>query len=397
MKYIFSLFIFILFNIFFTNPCLSSDKFHEERMGTLQFGMDNGVTNTEIFPQATYAQQGIAYVKFKGKESLFITVRAAKKSRPDKGQVCRIVQFDFNPDGSLNLKPVCFTKLLPIGHGQGFGAIIKNNELYFYCQSHYIDDKKYRYKAVSRVRWRGADTNESDIEEIPLLPPTGDLSRYGFLTPNISTDGKYLVTLCSVKKGVKACVIWKMDDLKPYAEPFKIFPIKNGLANDSIWQGLCADDRHIYFVHGGIYAVGNHVIAIYDYDGNLIKEFLIEDEKSIFFEKSKIKTSSKFIPWNVELEGIAIRGKDLLITGVCTLSKYGDIVSWEDKNYACFKTTDGNILPNDSKYWIQTSLPANKGEFSSGVIYKSGRIAGDKQLFVSKYKYMYKIKNAVIQ
>ena len=203
-------------------------SFREQRLGTLEFGVNDGQRNTEIFRYASRAQQGMAYVRHQGHESLFISVRGSKASGPDKGQACRITRFDFRPDGSLDTCPVEFSKVLPIGHGQGFGAVIENGQLFFYCMSHYTEDDALRFKGVSRVRWRGAATGSSDVEEIPLLPATGDLSRYKFLTPTVSTDGKHLIALCSVKgERMHACLIGRMADLRPYATPIRIFPISS--------------------------------------------------------------------------------------------------------------------------------------------------------------------------
>ncbi len=369
--------------------------FREERLGTLEFGLNDGLRNTEIFRYASRAPQGMAYVRHNGRESLFITVSASNASGPDKGQACRITQFAFRPDGSLDTRPVCFTKVLPIGHGQGMGAVMENGHLFFYCMSRYEDDPARRYKGVSRIRWRGADTGPEDVEEIPLLPNRGELAHYSFLTPNVSTDGRHLVTLCNVKGGGHACLIWKMQDVKPFARPARVFSIQDGIAKAQGWQGLCADSRRIYFVHGGISSLRRHAVAIYDYHGHMVRDFLIQDEKAAFGGEEGIKTWQQGVPWNIELEGIAIRGHDLLITGICTVSAAGDIVRWKGANYVCFKSTDGTKWPNNLRYWLPTSRKATVGEFKSGVAYRGGaQKEGSGRRYLNKYKYVYRLVGA---
>ena len=369
--------------------------FSEDRLGVLQFGINDGLNNTEIFRYASRAQQGMAHIRYKGQDSLFITVRASKSSGSDKGQACRITQFNFRPDGTLDLLPFCFSQVLPIGHGQCFGARVDNGELYFYCQSRYEQDAARRYKGVTRVHWRGAETGPDDVTEIPLLPQDGELSCYGFLTPTVSTDGRYLATLCSVKGGGHACLVWLMVDLKPFAQPVYVFPIANGIAKGQAWQGLCADSRRIYFVHGPVSSLRRHAIAIYDYKGNLVRDFLIQDEKAAFGGEAGIKSWPNGVPWHIELEGIAIRGEDLLVTGVCTVSPAGDVVSWKGKNYVCFTSTDGNQQPNNLKYWLPTTREAVDGDFTLGRPYRSGtEKEGTGRRYLDKYKFLYRITGA---
>lgn len=370
-------------------------SFVEERLGTLQFGLNDGLRNTEIFRYASRAQQGMAYASYKGRDSLFITVRGSRASGPDKGQACRITQFDFRPDGSLDTRPVCFSKVLPIGHGQGFGAVVEHGQLFFYCMSHYTDDAATRYKAVSRVRWRGAATGPEDVEEIPLLPTSGDLSRYGFLTPTVSADGKYLIALCVVKGGGRACLIWKMAGLHPYAKPVRIFPVVNGIAKGQTWQGLCADSRSIHFVHAPVNSLKRHAIATYDYTGRLLREFLIQDEKAAFGGEKGIRNWPHGVPWNIELEGIVIRGEDLLVTGVCTVALEGDIVRWKGINFVCLVSTDGTQTPDNRKHWQPTARAPTVGEFRLGALYRGGvEKEGSGRRVLNKYKYVYRIVGA---
>ncbi|MBQ7618021.1 MAG: hypothetical protein IJS50_04025, partial [Desulfovibrio sp.] len=287
-----------------SSPCrsLRGAKLVEERVCTLNFGLNNGVTNTEIFKYSGRAQQGMAYVNYQGQESLFITVRSDRNDSPSKGQACSITQFNF-VNGKLDPNPVVFTKVLPIGHGQGFGAMIRNGELYFICQSAYTSDKSTIYRSVSVVHWRGAKTSAKDVVEIPILPSTGHLARYNFITPNISSDGKYLVALCNDRKTKgSACLIFDLASLAPYPKPLHIFPISSKHAKGRGWQGLCADERYIYFVYGPIHSLAPHIVTIYNYQGEQINDFLIQDEKAAYGYEQGIINSPEGVPWNIELE-----------------------------------------------------------------------------------------------
>ena len=365
---------------------------HETRIGILNLGLNDGIKNTELFPLATRAQQGLAYIKYKGKESLFITVRCDVSNSPSQGQACRIVQFNFDRDGRLDCNPVAYSKILPVGHGQGFGAIVKNGELYFYCQSRYDQLKENRYRGVSQIHWRGNDTDAKDVKQIPLLPNSAFFSKFSFLTPSVSTDGKYLVALCKDKMSGHSCLVYQFNKLSNYVEPINIFPVSAKLGNDTGWQGICADEKYIYCLYGGIYALDPHIIVVYDYKGKKIKEYEIQDEKKYYGGTSGILKYSYGTPWNIELEGIAKRGNELYITGVCTIGFDGEVVSWNNKNYICLATTDGTQTPKEKKYWMLTEKPAKSGRFEPGRKYYSGKdILRTNQKYVSRYKYMYKL------
>lgn len=361
----------------------------EIRIGELQLGLNNGIKNTEIFKHASRTQQGLSYAKYKWQESLFLTVLADSKKSPSQGQACRIVQFNFDKKGNVNLYPAVFTKVLPIGHGQGFGANIESGILYFYCQSHYDPNSKNNYLAISKVKWRGKDTNESDIQEIPLLH---DSRAFKFLTPSISTDGKHLVVLANGSDKRYHCLIYDLPTLKPYATPLRTFPIETKFSKKRAWQGLCASDKYIYFIYGGAYSLEPHVLSVYDYQGRKVQEYLLENEKKLFGGTEGLLTYQHGTPWNIELEGIALRNKELYITGICTVSLDGDIVTWKGKNYVCLKTTQGTQNPSDRQYWMRTNKPATRDAYQDGVRYLSGKeLQRAKKYFVARYKYLYKI------
>ena len=366
-----------------------ADFLQEKRIGVLDLGVNNGRVNTEIFKYSDRTQQGSAYVEFNGQRSLFIAVRCGNKKGEAKGQEGRIVQFVFK-NGYLNSVPVCFSEVLPIGHCQGFGSFIKDGELYFVCQSKFDRDVKHSYRGVSIVHWRGSATNKNDVEQIMLLD---DNSPFSFITPTLSPDGRYLICLCKNSSGGYSCLMYDMPSLTQYAKPIKIFDIKSRVTKDNSWQAVCADERFIYFLNGPIYSVKPHVLSRYSYDGFLVSEYLLQNEKSIYGGDRGLMYFREGVPWNIEPETITKVGNSIYLTGICTVYFYGDIVSWNNRSYTCIKNTDGTQKPNDLKFWFPTTFRPTKGEFKEGCKYTSGKdLLNNGYNFYNRYKYVYELR-----
>ena len=387
VKFISFLFVFCIF-LSSTFVCIAGERgkinYEEERLGIFALGMNNGILNTELFPNASRAQQAMAIARYEGRTSLFLTVRTGNANDPDHGQSCQIVQFLEEGRGKFSQYPHSITEQLPIGHGQGLGVFYKDDQLYFVSMSSYTDDVKKRYKGISLIHYKGSKTTKKDVKEIQLLP---DSASYTNLTPTISTDGKHLIVLAKIQKR-HACLVWPIKVLEKPCSPLCIFILNNDISQGNAWQGLCADDKAIYFIHGGTYAAKRHTLAKYSYTGERIDEKILYNEKLRYKQNDGIVRYTNGIPWNIELEGIAIYKKHLYYTGLCTIFPFGDIVRYNGKNYACIKNTDGTQVPDNQKYFIQTEKLSNV-EYSEGQKYKNGLQTDQK--FYKKYKYLYRM------
>ena len=373
----------LIFSFFLSSLSYANSK--EERLGILDLGSNTGLVNTELFPNASRAEQALAIAQYNGKTSLFITVRVGHAHDKDHGQNCRIVQFDEETPGHFSTHPKAISEVLPIGHGQGLGVLYQNKEIYFVSMSAYTDNPKARYKGVSLIHWHGSATNANDVREIRLL---SDSSPYSDLTPTISSDGKYLIALARAPQKKHVCLIWPIACLTTPCKPIRIFTLENDMSHGNSWQGLCADTQAIYFIHGGTYAAKRHTLAAYTYTGRRFFETLLFNEKRIYKQKDGIARYEKGIPWNIELEGIALYKKYLYYVGLCTLYPYGDIVRYKGANYACIHNTDGTQFPENHAYFMRTELSANT-DYMLGRKYRNGVPQGQK--FFKKYKYLYRI------
>ncbi|MBQ0114184.1 MAG: tail fiber domain-containing protein [Bacteroidales bacterium] len=362
----------------------------EHKLGEPFFGVNDGVTNTEIYTYASRGIQGAAYVKQGNNEYLFISQTATPSSGSDAGNSCRITQFAINSDGTIRPQYIAFSGILPIGHGQGMGVTIENGEIYLWCQSAYNASLSRQYRGVTKIHWRGSLTTASDVQEIPLIPDTGVYSNYIGLTPTVSTDGKYLIAHVSGARDYM-CLIWEIEGLTAYSKPIKQFIVPQNQGINTV-QGKCADTNYIYFLvsTGNLYDY--QAIFIYDYSGNLIKTKYIGCEKAIKGGIDSIINDTTGL-WHIfENEGIYCRGGDICVVGYAVEQPFGDIVELDGINYACIRDANGTSI-NDKHYFQPTSKTATM-TYSPNTAYKSGitKAYNNKQPFyVNDYKYVYSI------
>lgn len=370
---------------------VAEDKIsYEQKLGEPFFGVNNGVTNTEIYNFASRGIQGAAYVKQGDNEYLFISQTATPTTGSDAGNSCRITQFAINSDGTIQPQHIAFSDILPIGHGQGMGVTIENGEIYLWCQSAYDENASKQYQGVTKIHWRGSSTTASDVQEIPLIPNTGVYSIYQGLTPTVSTDGKYLVTHASGARDYM-CLIWEMDGLSAYATPIKQFIIPQ-VQDRGVVQGKCADTNYIYFLvsAGSLYSY--QAIFVYDYSGNLIKRKYIGCEKALKGGIDAIINDTTGL-WHIfEDEGIYCRNGDICVTGHAIEQPFGDIVELNGVNYACIRDADGSQIFDPLKF--QPTVETATMAYAPSTSYESGitKARNNSQpYYLNNYKYVYSI------
>ena len=362
----------------------------EQKLGEPFFGVNNGVTNTEIYAYASRGIQGTAYVKQGNNEYLFISQTATPSNGSDAGNSCRITQFAINSDGTIQPQHITFSDILPIGHGQGMGVTIENGEIYLWCQSAYDENASKQYRGITKIHWRGNLTTASDVQEIPLIPNTGVYSNYQGLTPAVSTDGKYLISHVSGARDYM-CLIWEIEGLTAYATPIKQFIIPQNQGIGTV-QGKCADTNYIYFLvsTGGLYDY--QAIFIYDYSGNLIKTKYIGCEKALKGGINAIVNDTTGL-WHIfENEGIYCRGGDICVTGYAVEQPFGDIVELDGVNYACIRNADGTQIYDRLKF--QPTSKTATVAYATNTQYESGMskaINSGQKYWLKNYKYVYSI------
>lgn len=337
------------------------------------------VTGTPIFPSAaTRAQQGGAYCMTPdGIEHYFVAFRTASNTGSTGGNACRIAEYRFNTDGTLNPEVVQFTAELPIGHGQGLGVTVEDGEVYLWANDAYLTSDTVHRRGVSKTHWRGASTAESDITYLKLL---ADDDPMQISTPTISADGRYLICLCTSPEGFRI-LGWTLAGLTELSEPEINFAAASP-AYHSFLQGICADSHFIYAVSGsGALTLPNGVL-VFDYQGNFVKVIYAATDTHVYGGFDGIVNRTENLVYSCELEHLIIHGGDLLIGGIISERDYGAIVSDGDYRYAAVVSNDtddegteivaGEYL--DSDYWQPTALAATAGEFSKGETYTLGAV-----------------------
>lgn len=134
---------------------LKLTNLRRENDGTF-FGFQ-GETNTEIYPNARNALQGIAYCRVNGIEKLFVTQRPVGPTWSDKERV-RIVEFNLYDDGRV-VNHVAYSPELNLGHGFDLSAMVENGQVYLYTSSvtNSGEDGESAGKGFSKITWRGQE------------------------------------------------------------------------------------------------------------------------------------------------------------------------------------------------------------------------------------------------
>ncbi|HFM1707171.1 TPA: phage head-binding domain-containing protein, partial [Escherichia coli] len=194
---------------------LETDKLAQRKMMEPFFGFQ-GETNTEIYPNARNALQGIAYCRVNGIEKLFVTQRPVGPTWSDKERV-RIVEFNLYDDGRV-VNHVAYSPELNLGHGFDLSAMVENGQVYLYTSSvtNSGEDGESAGKGFSKITWRGAGTTQSDVKSYNVWGITGsghpfqDYNRAGIA---ISSDGRLLIMVNTPKSDAAKRTVFIYDKI----------------------------------------------------------------------------------------------------------------------------------------------------------------------------------------
>ena len=92
----------------------------------LGMGFDNGTVDTQVFPGARRAPQGLAFVNVGGVDKLFMTQKTRGTSYTAE-EYFRIVEFNANSG-----VPMAWSNEIQLGHGQDLTALVENDEVFLY-------------------------------------------------------------------------------------------------------------------------------------------------------------------------------------------------------------------------------------------------------------------------
>lgn len=379
----------------------------QEAMCKLRFVNADG---TPSFTHSTYAPQGIAYLNVNGVDKIYVTVRTVNPGY-DANQMCRIAEYNLREDGAM-AELVQVTDDLPIGHGQGFGAQVDSEgEIYFYMMeagvpNRYRSSNENFGKGFTKVHYKGSSTQASDCVGYRLLgfhkAAQNNVDPYVncyFGTPTLSPDGKHVVLLtkthCFVYslEEVLDCTTEDVDYTWSDANDGSSNPIPSDtyiplstrinatsvkpeyvfyLDTNSIdgYQGVACDNRYIYVSSGTGNPQRAHCIQVYTYDGFKVKDIWYSGAMALYTEEqiAGLDNDLQLLVTN-ENEGVFVKGDELCVLSVINWRTYGDIVTYNGKNYACVASNTGAIPDLCDAQWLQTSKTATSGAFNPETSY----------------------------
>lgn len=382
----------------------------QRRVQSTFFGFNNGVTDTQIFPNAQRAPQGVTSGRRANAKRRFVRGRSdsgtSAWSATETGQ---IVEFDYKEDGSETTHNTK-SQNLKIGH-QGLKAIADGGgtiQLYtgMAVEAPYTGQRAG--KGFSIVDYKGNATAQADVVSYRLFGDTGSGHRYERFYGATITASQKLVCLAAND------VIGESDDLGHHVfiydraevlnapdplnvDPLTRWPLRPPPQDDLYsLQGidLSPDDKHMAIFRGYVGAFAFHMVEIYEtYLGNRLGDITFDDVRAEYSKTQMLDHPTLGVCVGMEVEGgdWSDAGIDILVTNVWRQPT--DIVSWMGKNWACINNGTGgagNIgnPPSEQSWWVETTKAATLGEWNPLTAYF---ISGN---YTAREKLIYRIQIA---
>lgn len=279
----------------------------------------------------------------------------------------RIAEFPYSGDGSITVSTVYSQQLTTLGH-QSLSALIEGGQQYLYSSSS-------SGRGVTKIHWRGAETADEDVQKFELFGEAGaghKFENYRVSTVAVSTDRRLLLVIATRvrSKGKYWLLVYDRKEVESARNSLTIEPLRNAMlpgigdSRSGYSQGLASDGVHIYQFSGGPYPFHPHVLRKFDIDGNLLSSSYVDDVRGLYTRAQLLGHPKLGMPRIMEPEGLALRGNALLLYVNDTWRSYGDIVSFEGKNYACRVNNTGKP-PLDPEFWTPTSRAATIGPWQT--------------------------------
>ncbi|PAD17414.1 tail fiber domain-containing protein [Shouchella clausii] len=341
-----------------------------------------GWGDTELFPSAATAPQGLAQVTINGQTKIFMLSRVAG-SAWSVDERSRIVEFNLSEDGE-EVRPIAYSKPLKLGH-QGLSALVENGRVYLFSGAN-TGGGLNSQKGYSKIEWRGSETSDKDVVTYRLFGDAGSghlLQDHYRSTPCVSSDGQLVIlsTQGTWEGNVRYCVVYNRMEIENADIPAEVMPINVFKTptptsdNTHIVQDVASDGKYLFILRGGVHPLGSNVIQIFEVTGYEVGSFNADLSLGDYSEAELLGGASDLgIPVQHEPEGIDVKDGQLLVLSTDVWRQNCPIVSHEGKNYAMIAGQDlqGGRQPNASTDWIVTKKSATQGQWSSSTTYKPG-------------------------
>lgn len=319
----------------------------------------------EILIEDGLLLQGIATLIDDSQERVFVA--AVTKNTESVDEKTKIYEFHLSKNGSA-IQPVAASALLSIGHPNSISVEKKNNKIYILATGETRSEIDFG-KSISRIEWKGNETKQAQVKEIRLFDEKSGLYNATFC---LSQDSKWVIAAVhdtALDWYRYSILIYLREEL----ERGRVNPVFNwdltlpSVHDQDVLQGLASDGRYIYVYSGYFNALEQHLITIFDFSGNKIKEIPVSNVFSSLNEE-QLLNHELGVPF-AEPQGIALVGNEIYIGVFEKWFSQADIVTYNGQNYACIAKNTQGITPEYSRRWVRTNKPANKGEYNDTTLY----------------------------
>jgi hypothetical protein len=329
---------------------LMAPVLRQTNVADLQFG----VGETQIFEDADYIPNGMAWARVGGTEKLYILQRLRTPG------YSRIVEFNLGSNTH-----VAFSEPLEFA-GQDLSAVVTGSSVTLYTAS---SEKT----GIAAIAWRGALTDQTDVTEIELIGQTGHrFERFNSATVGVGAGRLVLmanVTRTETDETGHNLIVYDLAEVLAAGDPLDVLPIfgptpvKIGVnRGQQVLQGVAPGRDVIAIQRGYVNPYERNRIDLIDYNGNLLRsvEYAGSLNDHALAELGDHPTLGHLNA--VEPEGCAFddAGRLLVLTREEWQASDGDVVSFEGQN---FHPRRGDVTaddsPADGNKWVKVDLAAD--------------------------------------
>lgn len=315
-----------------------------------------------------YLMQGIAHLIHDGIDKLFVI--AVTKNTSEIEERAKIYEYHLTPDRESDgaLVPVTISQSLSVGHANNLSAEVIGGQIYLLATAQTVSERDMG-NGISKIQWLGSSTTQAQVQTLRLFDADDRLYNGTYC---LSQDGKWLIAAMHDRNmdwyKYEVLIYQRQQLERGNKTPLYRWDMPLPQEDDlDVLQGIASDGRHIYIYSGYFNALEQHLISVFDFSGNKVKEIPVATALSQYSE-ADLLNNTQGIPF-AEPQGISLVGNNIYVGCYEKWFADADIVSYNGQNYACIAKNTQGVSPEYSRRWVRTHKPATKGEYNTNTTY----------------------------
>ena len=322
-----------------------------------------GFNGNEIFTGADKANQGMAYVEHNGKGKIFFISKVQGDSW-NSNERQRITEFEYKEDGST-VEHTTYSNILNLGH-QGISAYVDENNDIILIAGANTGSGLDSAKGYSKIKWRGRDTNDSDVQSYTLFGVSNGSHKFEMFnhaTPTCTPDGQYIIlsVATTLDSGTRYCLVYDRKQVEDERDPLNTEPL-NVFKIDippytwgNVVQDLASDGSYIYVATGSGDPKAPNNLVIHEMNGTHLGYTRVDGSLGDY-TIADLEGSSRYgKPTQLEPEGLTIIGQNLLYQTTDVWKDSDDNYTKRDKVIHKINRTEGDPI---NRGWQYLESPA---------------------------------------